>query len=900
MKATQDNAVWVSNDYQQGSSEDNWAVAQATVRVPKAPLMIESATTTSATVHAPYGSPGTTEEYVLYNPTDGEVTHTVSLSNNVATTLGSDNFNIQGNSNQATNLDGVENACAGIFTADGDYAYFKSATGGFWYKIGLPAPFRISNSNNTLDSTFTLTTLASEDSIRDMGVSYAAGGNYIYLWGRGQVVARYTLTTPYLMETATDLQTYDLTSYLDTVFTSGKENSGFVGFKVSADGTKGMAAVKLWASTAGNGYISNYLQGFTLSTPFDLSTIKITTESNLLGYANATGYFANAVNFSESGDFVQGFAGEYNSANYYQGIYLNTPWDVSAGSSVTSEYINNFYSGSPIYNQQISTLFNPVDDHMYITSNGSHYYDTNSFINNKNPYPTATLTYTSAGLTAAPTVIFKQSSAPSAVSIAELTRADVEKNDLALSFSSADDNNDVLNRIQVYPTMDYQGSTAITTGTILSIDGTEFTLTGAPTFQDDDAQKTGSVTSKPEIGSSTYTNYKKKQLRDTVRYVGSSQVTSPTTYPTIGSTSHSANYGFDFSHDGKKMFMGGYADNFGNDPDIDKPIVEFDLSTPWNPGTATLVKGYDGESFAVGSGLNNNQAAKHFQFNYDGTKFYSMHGFSTNNVTYLVEGSLTRPYDLGTYSYTTHVDVSALINISTGIGSFSIAQDGKAVILYYSTNGSFATPTYARGYRCKMTSAWNISSLGAVGFTSSYQATGSLVGSEANGYYHYHISSIANTSYDDIILSAYSGNLSDQQNENSEFPMDDIAAGQSTNNILGNVYGARLIIRDNGTKFYFFIPQTSTVMYYTGGFGHIADRYDIDVSSLNLTTEPKDIRFTVNPTFTSMGSLTAGTSTDLYKEYDTSEASIDAEALRFKIEGDTDAEVTKFNVDLFT
>ncbi len=87
---------------------------------------------------------------------------------------------------------------------------------------------------------------------------------------------------------------------------------------------------------------------------------------------------------------------------------------------------------------------------------------------------------------------------------------------------------------------------------------------------------------------------------------------------------------------------------------------------------------------------------------------------------------------------------------------------------------------------------------------------------------------------------------------------------------------------------------------FTGPFGNFQDKYTFDVSSLGLTDQPTNVKFSVSPTFTSLGSTSLKTSTSLYKEYETPEVSIDAEALRFKIEGDNNSEVTRFNVDLFT
>lgn len=896
MKATQDNAVWVSNNYKQGSSEDNWALADVKYRVPRIPLMVESATTTSATVHAPYGSPGATEDYVLYNSTDGEVPYTVSVSNSVATTLSSDNFVLQSNSNQAAYLDGIEDAACGVFTPDGSYAYLKSDTSGFWYKFGLATPYKLNNTSNTLDSTFQLTSLASEDKTEAMMVSYAAGGNYIYLWGRGQVVARYTLTTPYLMETATDLQTYDLTSYLDSFWGASLDQSGFVGFKVSADGTKGMSAVKLWGSTTGNNasYIPNYGQSFTLSTPFDLNTIKLTSQSNPLDY-DGSNRFANAINFSESGDFIQGFAGDYQSNQYYRARYLNTPWDISsmASSYVTSEYINTFYSGSAFYQHQFSFLWNPVDNDVYVTSSqGSHYVDGSGFAVSGNPYPTATLTYTSAGLTAAPTAIYKNGVNVNSVSYAILTRADADEEGTSLAIAKASTGTSLV----VYPPKSLQGSTALN-GKRLKIDGTEFDVT-TTTFTDNDLSALNTASSTTRSG-----NSRGSDAENTGRYVGAYQYDDPTTRPANDPNSYTTSMGMAFNGDGTKFFVSGYADNpnfsaFGGpSTGIDDPIVEWDLSTPWDLSSATYANIYDGGNFTVP--VSSNAPCLDFAFNDDGTIMYLMNNISS--TSYLHQGTLSTPYDLSTWTYSNHIDLYQLFNNQSHIYSFAISNDGKALAVFYSSSsGTLTSESYTKAYYAQLATPWVLSSATNKGNWTNYRGyRGSLFGDSDHGYGSFSVGRAAAMT-DRIHAAGLSGDLTSSSGfDDNAF---DLSLSENwVDNQLGTTDKAgKIIVVDGGTKLYVHIPQQHRVAMWTGAFGNFGDKQVIDISSLSLSQQPQQVEVVPAATYTSLGSASVGTSTELYQRYDFDSKVIDAEALRFKIEGDTDAEVTQFNVDLFT
>jgi len=87
---------------------------------------------------------------------------------------------------------------------------------------------------------------------------------------------------------------------------------------------------------------------------------------------------------------------------------------------------------------------------------------------------------------------------------------------------------------------------------------------------------------------------------------------------------------------------------------------------------------------------------------------------------------------------------------------------------------------------------------------------------------------------------------------------------------------------------------------FNGSFGPLNGEYTVDVTSANLQNTPKDIRLPFNTTYDSLGSATLQSSTSSERTYAYTSKSIDAEALRFKIDGDEDDEIKQLNVDLFT
>lgn len=904
MKATQDNAVWISNSYQQGSTEDNWAKLGARYRVSKQPLVIQDASTTQATVHTPYDTPSSSATYVLYNSTDGEVTKTVTVVNNAATTLSSDSFTAINTTTQGTYYGTKTDACAGIFVPDGSVAYLKGATGGQWYKIGLPVNFQLDNTNNTLDNTITLTTAAADQNTRTQMASYAAGGNYVYLWGKGKTIARYSLSTPYLLETNSDLQTYDLNSLIfSSAMASGYNDTapGFCGFKVSADGTKGMAALRRWGSTDGNERLNYLFIGFSLSTPFDLSTLSVTSTGNAFSSTSST-YFTNAVTFSESGDHVEGTSGQYNNNQYYNAGYFSTPWDVSSYSSVTSEYLNNWHQGSMIYNNnyQFCFMWNPDQDKVYSPTYNEDRFDTSGsgFATTGTPFPNSVLSYSSSGLTTAPTAIFKDGVQIDTISYGVLTRAQANQDGLSLAI----DKDSTGTSLSVFTPMDYQGSSALN-NTGLSIDGTSFT-TGTPTHANDDLS-VGSNTSAMNTAT------KGNQLENNCKYIGLFTYDDISARSGASPSSWSAPMGMAFSNDGKKFLVSGYsgAPNFSSlgGTTTDNPVVVWDLSTAWDVGTKSFNSAVNLNTLlGAPSEPSINYYGQDFAFNADGTKMYVLHSYSTGGLGYLYEGNLSSPYDPSTWSYETHISLSG----STGlidedyIYSFALAPDGKAIKLFMSnTTGNISSTTYTKSWRVKLATPFSLNSATNGTIWSNYNDyRGSLWGDETYGYTGISTET-ADTGhrYNLLRVTCASGNFSDKTQSSDDFDLSlgvedwvDSSIGSSSTRT------GKIVVTDGGTKMYIHFPQLHAVAMFTGPFGNFQDKYTFDISSLSLSDQPRSVNFSISPTFTSMGSTSLSSSTNLYKEYETAEVSINAEALKFKIEGDNNSEVTRFNADLFT
>jgi hypothetical protein len=919
MKATQDNAVWVSNTYEQEAVENNWSLMGVSYRTPKNTSTIVSSTTDSVKVLNTNLNNG--DSLSLYNPTDGYVDYSASITSqetaNNTTDLGALSPQLIPSTTTKYLTSDFFNGYLMDWNKDGTRFWTYTGGGGFSeYSPPRPwDPFGVSKEGPTLLNSYSFSFLWPNDGSTDAPnlirtrLSFSNDGLYMFItnWdsanNKRKYIIRYTLSAPYDLSTATSpyyvqmLSTGSvwyslfLSTFTSTLAVNYWNGGGFNNIKFSDDGLKGWLVRKDQVTEPNaTGSIGQYgsLVSFVLSKPFDLNTVVSFQFSN----ANATTHWSGSA-FSDDGKVAYIFHTVVNGTGYIYRRHFTVPFSASSFSSTYSASLfyfssANYYANSAGY--PASVTISPDGSLKTMTSLTWFYINTTA-----EPTPLwnrTILDTTSASLTEAATKVFTSSPNVSAISYQQITRSEAFKENKALAIGKDSTNTS----LTVYPDLNSQGSTALNNST-LSIDGTPFPVTST-TFTDNLLNVLGSNESAASKTSKGTT------LEATATYLGATQLQNPATYTPVNTNEWNFPQGMAFDKTGTRFWKQGYADSYGGNSGISRPIVEFVLTTPWDLATASFVKAHNAFGTLKGASPDpsTNYDAQCFQFNNDGSKMYVLHSLSSGGVGYLYEGNLRTPYDISSWSYNWHVSLSTLL-----VGypnpyaySFDIAEDGKAVIFNLSpaASGNLTSPSYNISILCQMTNPWSLQSITYKRLHSTTQDYRSaIVGDEENGYITYNCSYPVNNNYDTLFLGTASGNLISSNVTGGELNFATYAENYSP---LGSVIAGKTLVADNGTKLFIHIPLIHTVMSFTGSFGNFNDRHVIDITSLGLTGQPKDVRFAINSTYTALPSGSVSTNNDLYTEYTVPDEPIDAETLRFKIEGDTGTEVSRFNVNLYT
>ena len=909
MKALQNNSEWISQVYEQGSGEGNWKVADVSFKQSRIPQSIVSATTSSATILSPDGGYSSTQDITVGNSTDGEVAITAPITNNPYSAfsgtwnpqLSTTNYWDSANSGISNN----NQLISALMTPDGTILYRKYSSGDTWYKFTLATPFRPLTNGNTFETSFSLTSQVGLTLPQSQKASYAAGGNYVLIFGYRQSVALIKLGTPYLLETAVSTQVVDLESkYRSRVATwnSNYEYQMFSGMKLSSDGTKGILSVKGAGSTTGNAALSGCsFADFTLTTPFDLSTFTFGNTSAFNENSGQTGHFIHYTEITEDGKYIHFLNSNYQYGyGYFRTIALADAWDVSGSYSRTmSEYSSNFVQQSTVYSatQTGSLIFDDAGKN--ITGFGIGGKQTLVSAWSGKFLPTTELNISGASLTTAPTSIVEDFTVSPTVSIQAQTKEAFNKEDTP--FGS--DGYSTLTSLRLYNPTYFSGSQLLQTGDTLILDGSSVT-TGTVTYTDTHTSA-GSFTNSPTP------NTKKNQFVSPLTrfYLAQSVNLNNQNRTEHRNTAHNQ-MGFTFSHDGKKLFTGSRDTSYtfaGVTITNKNWIEEYSMSTPWDFSTLTPVTAIQVSNSSLFPKTTTMNYFMDFRFNDDGTKFYQVTGYSSTAYSYLQQYSLSSPYNLAEGGT---LEATIPLSLTTGYGgaaaryySVNFSQDGLAMVLGYSTDSSWSVSGAGNCFHTvvKLSSPFDISTaqtpiqMTSSNDTAMYQPD--ITGSSDIGYYIYSWNDSAQNAHQYLFIRGRSGDITSDQENYVNFQLTtSIPSGWT--NIADYYYGGKFF--DGGTKLIMYFPGAHKLDMFVGDFGPTVGQYTVDVTSANLSALPDNIRLGSNTTYDSLGTPTISSSTSSERTYAYPSKSLDAEALRFKIEGDTDAEIKQVNVDLFT
>lgn len=925
MKATQDSAAWISNTYQQGSAEDNWAKMGVSYRVPRTNLRVGSSTTSSVEVLTPTDAIANGDSVILYNSTDGYTDYTatgVSTEFPPSTNTNMKDLDGTGSETVLTSKNWFDTSGENLvcWNPDGGKCYTFDSVGTVrqytpprnWDVYGA------SGEGCTLANSYSLNYDGnSAPHVNRTGCEFSSDGLYFFMFNyNNKFIYRWTLTTAFDLSTAGSFRKFDLGSDTDanqveasrwvyimyndntSSTTTQLQQGGFSGLGFSPDGKKGIL-VRIYASTNQNQNIAgNLFWSFDLETPYDFDSV-VSGKYDNCSESTSTTVSTNHGIVSPDGRVMYTFRTVDNSNALFRRIILTNPWDVDSGHVTLGMTVSSSnYTSSTNYNRAACVTVS--NDGQYVSIESQQFLLRHYAAETEVMWPRTIMNISGASQTAAPTKVLKASENVSGISYLQLTRAAADKEDQALAISS----DSTGTSLQVFTPMDYQASTAMNSQDIV-IDGTPFT-TSTATHTDNDININSTNTSA--ISPTTRGN----DVETNSKYIGLFQFDDPSVRSPESPSGWNYSMGMAFNNDGTRFFVSGYGDNvnwssFGGSSDVDKGIVAWTLSTPWDISTKSFYGAYSGNTLKGQPGsLSTNFECQDFAFNYDGTKMYVLHSFSTGGVGYLFEGNLSTAYDPSTWSYVNHITLSGstgLINTDY-IYSFAISNDGKALLFCSSsTSGNISSDSYTQAHIARMSTPWSLSSATSKGQISTYgHYRGSLWGDETYGYSSYSVES-ANTSfrYNLMRVATISGDLNNKQAA-TDSALDMSLMEDWTDSQIGDssTRAGKTIVVDNGTKMYVHYPQLHSVAMFTGPFGNFKDKYTIDISSLSLTDQPTDVRFGTNSTYTALPSGSATTTNDQYAEYTVADQSVNAEALRFKIEGDTGAEVTRFNVDLST
>lgn len=923
MKATQDNAVWVSNTYEQSNAETNWTLMDVSYRTPKSLLTPVSATTSALKVLNSSNPLNNGDSLSLYNATDGYVSSTVNITSQETAS----NTTSEGALTRLGTTVTSDFFVGFLNTWNPDGTRFWTYEGGGTFKEYVaPRPFDFvgaSSEGSTLVNSYTLAfpTRGYTDSYyylpnnQKLGCSFSSDGSYFFTvtsdttGDMGRYVVTFTLSTPYDLSTVTnvkDTQVLYSGSKFYTLFTTKYgstnasyfwNNGGFNNIKFSADGLKGFLIRRFWVQDVSqNGQMGSYgpLISFVCSTPYDLSTVTDMAYHNMIVNTSQT---ANGTHISDDGKVIHVFRTQGNSTAFIQRVHYADGFNAST-------YVSTYFANYMSINTANYYANNSYSYHGSITVDSTGYYkEVTSFdwvLQKLSVEPTphwnrTNLDISTASLTAAPTKASIAGSTISGLSYQDNTRAAVTKEKLPFALTKASTPTD----LYISPPMTYQNAGDFVTGDDILVNNVQVAA--------------GTVTRVENYYSSTYgasilggytalpsTTVKSSALNATMRSQGVKTFHSATAH---SYSSYNSPKGIAFNADGTRFWKAGpnatYTVN-GVTVTNGKAIIEYAVSTPWDLGTTTEVKIFDGATLKATGHPSTNYESIDFSFSTDGTKFFILHGYSSGYIGYLNTLNLGSPWDLTSVTSSSFVNLNTLMGVSVQAQtSFSFSEDGTALAISYpSANADVTNPSICFTRVYILATPWDMTTASYAQITPAASYLASIVGEPNLGFFLYCIAAAQGSWDKGLYLKSNRGDFSSSfQQSTLTFSTTSVENFSFPTNYSGTP--TKLLVADKGTKLYIYFGGLHQVYQINAPFGHFNDRYQVDISSLGLSEEPRDVRFGYKTTYESLGTPSVTAETDSYKELSYPSKPINAETLKFKIEGNTGAEVSRFNVDLY-
>lgn len=538
-------------------------------------------------------------------------------------------------------------SCIGIYPAVGSFPY-SSSTGIDFSEDGQYLHLNILGDivQYKLDTPWDIKTIPYIKSVyhpeeRDVyGLYFKSDGTKAYLAGFKSIVYQYTLSTPWDITTAT----YD-NKNCNLGFRDQSFNTTYIdSIKFNDSGTI------IYVQINGPNTARRYLKQYTLSTPWDVSTIKLPKELYVGGQENTP----DAIGFSTDG--TKAYVGGATSDRVYQ-YNLSTPWDLNTGTySNRSFFVGDFQTSLQDF------TFDVTGEHIYVCGNGLPG-SRNSIVQYRLDTPwdisTAPINGVGIGSTHLRQIgVSTLSSSPTSVAIS----TDGSKAYIVTNSGSN-------------PIHQFNLSTnwAIETAT----------YSGLSTFIVSQENNVQSITFKPD----GQTLYVLGQQTDKVHQY---RLSTPWQINTVGFAKsfsilpqEPAPTSIGISTDGTKAYI------FGTQNDT---IYQYTLSTPYDISTAS----YASKSFLLNiSGTGNETTPTGFFFDDTGTRFYFV-GQQNDRV---YEFTLSTPWD-----------ISTLVN--TGRNFFVGTQEGGCGAVHFKPDGTkmyVVGQISDRVFQFTLSTPWNVS-----------------------------------------------------------------------------------------------------------------------------------------------------------------------------------------------